>query len=186
MPVNANSTHCTVSAIASYANLNQPRAFGEQEPVYSSSLIVSKDDVTSNARIESAMRAAYEAGLATLQGRNPNPPTFEEVTANGPVHDGDVKKPGDAAYKNSYYLNAKNRRKPGIVDINKNEILDPSEIYSGIKVKAAISFYAYNKNGNKGIGVSLDYIMKVADGEPLGSTISLDEAFPDDDDDFLS
>ena len=31
-----------------------------------------------------------------------------------------------------------------------------------------------------------DYIMKVADGAPLGSTISLDEAFEDDDDDFLS
>ena len=75
-----------------------------------------------------------------------------------------------------------------MVDADKNEILDPSELYSGIYAKAAIGFFCYNKNGNRGIGVSLDYLMKVADGEPLGTTISVDEAFDEDDedDDFMS
>lgn len=72
---------------------------------------------------------------------------------------------------------------------DKSEILDPSELYSGIYAKAAIGFYCYNVQGHRGISVSLDFLMKVADGKPLGSVISVDEAFDDDDedgDDFLS
>ncbi len=174
---------CTIPCIVSYANLNQPRAFGDQEPKYSGSLIVKKSDVTAKARLDAAMRAAYEDGLSILKGKSKVAPSFEDIIADGPLHDGDTKADGDPAYKGAYYLNAKNNRKPMIVDTNKNEILDPSEIYSGIHAKCAISFYAYNKAGNRGIGTSLQIVMKTADGEPLGSSISLDEAFEDDDDD---
>lgn len=173
---------CTIPCIVSYANLNSPRAFGDQDPMYSGSLIVKKSDVTAKARIDAAMKAAYEEGLSILKGKSKTAPSFEEVIENGPLHDGDKKSDGDPAYAGAYYLNAKNKRKPLIVDTDKNEILDPSEIYSGIHAKCAISFYAYNKAGNRGIGVSLQIVMKTADGEPLGSTISLDEAFEDDDD----
>lgn len=177
---------CTVNCVISYANLNQPRAFGDQAPKYGGSLIVKKSDATAKARIDAAMKAAYEDGLSILKGKSRTAPSFEDIIKDGPLHDGDLKSDGDPAYANAWYLNAKNNRKPMIIDTDKNEILDPSEIYSGIHAKCAISFYAYNKAGNKGIGVSLQIVMKTADGEPLGSSISIDEAFEDDDDDLLA
>lgn len=180
-------TKCTIPVRVSYANLNQPRAFGDQAPKYSASLILDKKNTLAVSKVEAAMRAAYDDGLSVLKGKSKVTPTFEEITKDGPLHDGDTKKDGDPAYKGSFYLNAKNSRKPIIVNSDKEEILDPSEIYSGIYAKAAIGFFAYNKNGNRGIGCSLDIVMKTADGEPLGTTISIDDAFDDDeDDDFLA
>lgn len=173
----------------SYLNVNQPKAYGDGKPKYSASLIIPKDDVATLTKIDAAMRAAYEDGGSVLKGKSRTVPTYEEIIADGPLHDGDKKKDGDPAYKNSFYLNAKNEQKPGLVYPDKSEILDPSELYSGIYAKAAIGFYCYNVNGHRGIGVSLDFLMKMADGKPLGSVISVDEAFEDDDeagDDFLS
>jgi len=182
-----SSTRCTVPIRASYCNLNQPRAFGDNPAKYSVSAILDKGNVTALAKIEAAMHAAYEEGLPILQGKSRTAPSYEEVTKAGPLHDGDEKSDGDPAYKNAYYLNAKNNRKPIIVDSNKNEIIDPSEIYSGVYGKAALSFFAFNKNGNRGISVSIEAFMKTKDGEPLGSTVNIDEAFADDDDDdFLA
>ncbi len=82
---------CTIPCIVSYANLNQPRAFGDQEPKYSGSLIVKKSDVTAKARIDAAMRAAYEDGLSILKGKSKVAPSFEDIIADGPLHDGDTK-----------------------------------------------------------------------------------------------
>ena len=182
-------TKCTTGARTrcSYLTIHAPKAYGDSKPKFSASLIIPKDDVATLTKIDAAMRAAYEDGVSILKGKGRTIPAYEEIIKDGPLHDGDKKKDGDPAYQNAFYLNAKNERRPGVVDSNKNEILDSSELYSGIYAKAAIGFYCYNKNGNRGIGVSLDYLMKMADGQPLGSTISVDEAFEDEDeDDFLS
>ncbi|MCR5487425.1 MAG: DUF2815 family protein [Lachnospiraceae bacterium] len=179
-------TKCTIPAQISYANLNQPRAFGDQPAKYGASLIVSKKDEMAKAKLMAAMKAAYDEGISVLKGKSKTVPTFEEIIADGPLHDGDLKKDGDPAYKGAYYLNAKNSRKPLIINTDREEILDPSEIYSGIYAKCAIGFYAYNKAGNRGIGCSLDIVMKTADGDPLGTAISVDEAFAEDDDEASS
>lgn len=180
-------TKCTIPCRLSYVNINQPRAFEDQQPKYSASLIVDKDNTAAVEKINKAMKATYDEGLSILKGKSKTVPSFEEIIEAGPLHDGDKKKDGDAAYKGAFYLNAKNNRKPMVINKDREEILDPSEIYSGMYGKAAISFYCYNKAGNRGIGVSLDIVMKTKDGEPLGSTISIDDAFADDDDDdFLS
>ncbi len=44
-----------------------------------------------------------------------------------PLRDGDTDKPDDQAYKNSYFLNVNSKTKPGVVDKDVNQILDPSE-----------------------------------------------------------
>lgn len=186
---NKYPTKCTIPCVISYANLNKPRAFGDQAPKYSGSLIVDKSDTAALSRIDAAMRAAYKNGLSVLKGDCRTVPTFDEITADGPLYDGDKKKDGDPAYKGAFYLNAKNSRKPPIINTEKEPITDPSEIYSGIHAKCAIGFYAYNKAGNRGLGVSLDIVMKIKDGRPLGGMgISIDDAFndEDDDDDFLA
>ena len=76
----------------------------------------------------------------------------------------------------------------GIIDKDRNEILDPDEVYSGSWGRASINFFPYDSNGNKGVGVGLNNIQKLKDGEHLGAArASAEDDFADDfnDDDDL-
>lgn len=64
------------------------------------------------------------------------------------------------------------------------------EIYSGVYAQVALSVFAYNFNGKKGVGFGLNGIRKVKDGERLGGVhVSADDFGDDlgdlDDDDDL-
>ncbi|HNZ49853.1 MAG TPA: DUF2815 family protein, partial [Candidatus Hydrogenedentes bacterium] len=96
-------------------------------------------------------------------------------------------RPDDEAYAGCWFVNANNTAAPGIVDADRQPILDRSEVYSGVYGRASISFYAFNSSGNKGIACSLNNLQKIADGEPLGGHASAEADFAtDEDDDFLS
>ena len=84
-----------------------------------------------------------------------------------PLRDGDLDRPEDEAYAESYFINANSKQAPQVVDKNVQPILDQSELYSGCYINASVTFYAYNSNGNKGIAAGLGNIQKVRDGEPL-------------------
>ena len=140
--------------------------------------------IASSAR---SRRAAYEEGQSKLKGSSKSVPALEDIKI--PLRDGDKDRKGDDAYKNAYFVNANSTSKPGVVDADKQPILDTSELYSGIIGRASINFYAYNSNGNRGIACGLNHIQKLADGTPLGSKSRPEDDFadPDDDDeDFLS
>ena len=95
--------------------------------------------------------------------------------------------PKDEAYANSYFVNANSASAPGIVDADRQPIIERSEMYSGIYGRASINFYAFNVNGNRGIACGLNNLQKLRDGEPLGGKASAEADFAtDDDDDFLS
>lgn len=87
-------------------------------------------------------------------------------------------------------MNANSGTAPGVVDINRQPIIDTSEIYSGVYARVSLSFYAFNSNGNKGIACGLQNIQKVRDGESLGGRTKAEDDFNDGyqsdaDDDFL-
>lgn len=69
-----------------------------------------------------------------------------------------------------YFFNARSQRPVAVVGRDRTPILDSEEVYSGCKVKVAVSFYAYTKSGNNGIGVGLNGVQKIADGESLGGS----------------
>ena len=167
----------------SYANVWEARGVDGGRPAWSVSLIIPKNDKATLDKINKAMRAAYDEGQNTLKGNGKTVPSFESLDL--PLRDGDAK--GDPAYENAFYLNAKNyQRAPGIVDVNKQPILDHAEVYSGVYGRACISFYCYNKSGNKGIGVSLLHLQKGRDGEPLGGVTRAEDEFDDESEDFLA
>ena len=76
---------------------------------------------------------------------------------------------------------------PGIVDADRQPILERSEVYSGVYGRASINLYAFNSNGNKGIACGLNNLQKIRDGEPLGGKSRAEDDFAtaDDEDDFL-
>ena len=97
------------------------------------------------------------------------------------LRDGDEDRPNDPAYANSYFFNCGSDKRPRAYDRALQEILDPDELYSGCYGKVNVNFYAYDRNGNRGIGAGLNMVQKLEDGEPLGgSFVSAQEAFGDD------
>lgn len=169
----------------SYANVWDPKSINGGTPKYSVSLIIPKSDVATVKKIEAAIQAAYEEGESKLKGNSKSVPSLKVLKT--PLRDGDLERPDDAAYADSYFINANSASAPGIVDADRQPILERSEVYSGVYGRASINFYAFNSNGNKGIACGLNNLQKIADGEPLGGKSRAEDDFADDDDDdFLS
>lgn len=104
-----------------------------------------------------------------------------------PLRDGDLERPDDEAYANSYFVNANSITAPGIVDAACQQILDNSEIYSGVYGRASITFYAFNTKTSRGIACGLQNIQKIRDGEPLGGHSRAEDDFATvEDEDFLN
>ena len=83
-------------------------------------------------------------------------------------------------------MNANSINAPGVVDANRNEIMDKSEVYSGCYGRASINFYAFNANDNRGIACGLNNLQKIRDGEPLGGRASAESDFATvEDEEFL-
>lgn len=169
----------------SYANVWDPKSINGGTPKYSVSLIIPKSDKVTIQKIKAAIQAAYEEGESKLKGNGKSVPSLSVLKT--PLRDGDLERPDDEAYKNAYFVNANSATAPGIVDADRQQIIDRSEVYSGVYGRASINFYAFNSNGNKGIACGLNNLQKIRDGEPLGGKASAESDFAtDDDDDFLN
>lgn len=160
----------------SYANVFEPQSVNGSEPKYSVSLIIPKSDKKTLDKINKAIEVAKKEGLSKLGGKIP-------ANLKTPLRDGDLDRPDDEAYSNSYFINANSKVKPGIVDKDLQAIMDPTELYSGCYGRASIVFYAYNANGNKGIAAGLQNLQKLEDGEPLGGISRPEDDFEAVDDD---
>lgn len=177
MSKEVNSTKVVTGKVRfSYVNIFKARSFvAGQEEKYSICLLIDKKDKATLSKIKVAIEAAKKQGIADKWGG--------KLPANLklPLRDGDAERADEAEeYTGMFFLNANSNQKPGIVDENLNEILDPTEVYSGCYGRASINFFPFNSNGNKGIAVGLNNVQKLADGEPLGATrASAEDDFAD-------
>lgn len=169
----------------SYANVWEAKSINGGTPKFSVSLIIPKSDTLTVSKIKAAIEAAYHEGEAKLKGNGKSVPPLSAIKT--PLRDGDIERPDDPAYANAYFINANSGTAPGIVDADRNIILNRAEVYSGVYGRASINFYAFNSNGNKGIACGLNNLQKVRDGEPLGGKSRAEDDFSSDlDEDFLS
>ncbi|OIJ13545.1 hypothetical protein BKP37_09655 [Anaerobacillus alkalilacustris] len=179
----ANPTKVITGVVRlSYANVWEPKSINGGAEKYSVSLIIPKSDTKTLTAINEAINAAIEEGKGKFGGKIPN-----KAVLKIPLRDGDIDRPDDEAYANSYFVNANSNTPPQVVDKDINPILERSEIYSGVYARVSINLYAFNSNGNKGVACGLGNIQKIRDGEPLGGRTNAAEDFATDvDDDFLS
>lgn len=161
----------------SFCNVFTPRTIDEGASKYSVTMLIQKSDVETLQRIKNGMtKTLQEATQSLFGGTVPAVPKI-------PLYDGDGLRPcgepfGDEC-KGCYVITAGSIQKPEIVDKDLQEIMSASEFYSGCYGRATIRFFAYNKNGNKGVGCGLGNIQKLEDGQPLGSRTNAKDDFSD-------
>lgn len=148
----------------SYANVLQPsRGMNDDsEPKYSVAVLIPKTAKATLKQLSDAVAAAKEEGKGKKWGGKM--PTGLKL----PIRDGDEERPDDPNYAGMYFFNASSKRKPQVIDRDGKLIDDPMEFYSGCWGRISVNFYAFNTNGNKGIGVGLGNIIKTKDDESLG------------------
>lgn len=159
----------------SYVNIFKSRSYNGGDEKFSVCLFINKEDKATIKKINEAVEAAIQEGISSKwNGKKP-------ANLKLPLRDGDIDREDDAACAGMMFLNANSTQKPGIVDKDLVEILDPDEVYSGCYGRASINFYPFNVNGNRGVGVGLNNIQKLSEGERLGaSRASAEDDFSDD------
>lgn len=162
----------------SYLTCWEPRTINGSEPKYSVSAIIPKTDKATIKTIKKAIEEAKQDYIEKWGGKVP-------PNLKNPLRDGDVDRPDDEAYKDSYFFNANSKNAPQVVDAKVNAILDQSEVYSGCYGRISVNFFGYNSKGNKGIGAGLGNIQKLRDGTPLGGQSTAADDFKASEDDEM-
>ena len=159
-----------------YLNAWEPRAKdGRDKKVYSVTFVFPKSDAETFKNVTNAIQEAYEAGGEVLRGNGKNVPAIDQIKS--PLRDGDEERPDDEIFAGCWFINATSMYAPGVVDKDLNVIVDKDQLYSGCYGRVQISFYAYNRQGNRGIACGLRHLQKLEDGENLGGATSAIEAF---------
>ena len=170
----------TGKARLSYVHLFKPyAALQGQEEKYSVTVLIPKSDVDTMARINAAIEAAKQKGIAE-KWNGVCPPIVPT-----PVYDGDGVRPSDGMPFGEeckghwvFTASAKADYPPEVVDKLGNPIINQSEVYSGMYGRVNVNFFPYAFGGKKGIGCGLGPVQKLEDGEILsGGHVSAAQAF---------
>lgn len=147
----------------SYVNVFKPKASEEGgKEKYSVCIMVPKKDKVTVAKIRAAVDEAVEYGKKnSWDGKVPK-------NLKLPLRDGDEEREDQPEFEGMYFLNASTLMKPGVIDADKDEIMQASEFYSGCWGRALIHFYSFDMKGNRGVGVGLAAVQKLEDDDKLG------------------
>lgn len=149
-----------------FANTKSTKDDGTDD--YNIQFIISKSD---KEGVRAIMRAIKEVGEAKWG------PAYKKVRIplrNGDAEAGDLTEDGSTKGEKyperlgCYFINARSAKPVAVIDRQRALITNSDELYAGCKVKVAVTFYPYSQAGNSGIGVALNGVQKVSDGEPIG------------------
>lgn len=167
---NTNPAHVVLRNVRlSYTHLDKPYASQpNQAPKYSAMILVPKQPGDNKARMDAAIAAAAQKAIEKYGKAFPTAPKVS-------IHDGDGVRPSDSKpfgdeCRGCWVFTASSKQPVTVVDLNLQQILDATQIYSGMYANVGVTFFGYNAPQNKGIGVALDNVQKTADGEALGGT----------------
>jgi hypothetical protein len=161
-----------------YVNVFAPRASEGNDPKYSVQILIPKTNTQANQMLDAAMAAAAANGASKFKnGKIP-------ANLKTPLRDGDEEFPDDPNYEGMWFMNASSKAeyKPGVAVLENGQVvdaLDSDDFYSGCWGAVSLNFFAYNSNGNQGIGAGLNNVIKTRDGEKLSGGKSAKEDFAD-------
>jgi hypothetical protein len=163
----------------SYLNAFEAKPNPSGDLKFSASILIPKEDKVGIKVIHDAINVAVQKGIDTNK--------FTKAQISGlriPLRDGDEEFDNGnrgAEYKGCFFLNSSSVNKPGVVKAQPGgppvPIFDPEDFFSGCYGRADINFFPYNQAGNRGIGVGLNNLMLVKEGERLDGRQRAEDAF---------
>lgn len=147
----------------------------DKDPVYTVTLLMDKTDPKVGEKM-ALMKACVKDALEKRFG--------EGVPAKfyTPLKDGDVEtnSDGDPAYPGCFYIQAKNKEKPGLVDADRDPIVTSNAVWSGCKGRLSVGFVAYDVAQKKGVTIYLNNVQLTDNSAPkMGGRKSAEEDFED-------
>lgn len=168
----------TPDAVLSYPNLFTPRlgpnAKQDDKPQYSCALVFLK-----GADLKPMQRLALE--VAKERHGDKTVSMVKQGKLRLPFRD-DAEEKGYP--EGAVYINVRGQSRPGVVSNVKDPktgkpmvITDTDEIYAGCVVRASVTAFYYDRNGNKGVAFGLNNIQKLRDGERLDGRRAAEDEF---------
>lgn len=163
----------------SYVNLFEAKKFKDTdaEGKYSLTILVPKTDTKTVEAIKAAIQKAAEKGAQKhFGGRVPTNVANTFKDGDTEVNDlGELKCEANPELKGHYYMRLATKFKPAVLDNNRQEIINPLDVYSGCYGRVSLTCFAYSGEGKRGVSAVLNNVMKTRDGEPLVNRLTGDE-----------
>lgn len=168
----------------SYVHLTEPWANSDNPnaiPKFSIAILIPKSDTATVEKLRAAQENAKKIGKDKKWGGE-IPHNLKDTLHDGDV-EADLKK--NPEYAGHWYMTVSNTQRPGIVDSDLQQIIDPTQLYSGMYARVSLNAYPYNTAGNRGVSFSLNNVMKKREGEALAGSASAESDFAEFADDLL-
>ena len=175
MPKPATRVTTPVSTI-SFPQLFEAKAANpKDDPKFSATIIFDEgqDLSTLDAAIEAAIEKAIEK---KWNGKRPKDLKLPFKNGDEKLDKEDNPRP-EFAGRTYITVNATADDQPKVVGEDREPIIDVKEMYGGARVRVALSAYGWTYGKDKGVSFYLNAVQKVADGEPFGLNVSIDEDF---------
>ena len=172
----ADNKKVTVDITTGIGTLSFPHLFAntagkkdDGSPVYDIQFIIPKTQREDVRALLIAIKTVGEAKWGANWKKVRTPLRDGDAEKDELTEDGSAKGDKYPERLGCYFLNARSSKPVGVYDRLRNPILDSEAVYGGSKGKIAVTFYPYSTSGNHGIGVALNGVQKIADGESFGS-----------------
>lgn len=83
----------------------------------------------------------------------------------------------DGCAPGAIFIRFKSEKRPGVVDQNKQEILEESKFYAGAYARAHVNAFAFQKGANVGVSFGLNHVQLIKDGEAFSGRPKVEDAF---------
>ncbi len=170
----------TDEVTASYAFVFEPHEELNNTMAYSITMLIPKSDTEGIAKVKTEIiRVCKEKWEAKAKAK------FKDPDFWNPLRDGDLVDGG--RHPGFMFMRAKTDRQPKIIDKFLDSkggvriLTDSEDFYSGCICKCALSFYAFDKPTGAGVGLGLQSILKIDDGERIDGKSSNPEVDFEDD-----
>lgn len=138
------------------------------EVVYDIQIIIPKSQREDAREIVKAIKEVGEAKWGANWKKVRTPLRDGDGEKDDITEDGSTKGEKYPERLGCWFLNARSTKPVGVYDRQRNPIVNSDDLYGGCKGKIAVTFYPYSTSGNNGIGVGLNGVQKIADGESFG------------------
>lgn len=158
-----------------YEHLMRPyKGETSETPQYSCCVLLDKTDADSINAVKAAVEAAKTKGIAAKWGgKEPYKMQMPLRDGREPHNDGSER---GAEFQPCMFFNCKSNRAVPVQNRQKAPIINAAEVYSGMWAIVCCTAFPFDKNGNKGVAIGLEAVLKTSDDEPFGGGLG-DRAF---------